>query len=517
MRAIIAPYDKTGAVELARGLLELGAEIFATGGSQRHLAEAGLDVRGISELTGFPEMLDGRVKTLHPAVHGGILARRDRPEHLAELERHGLGLIDLVAVNLYPFVETVADVNVRLEDALEQIDIGGPTMLRAAAKNFPHVLPLVDPADYAPALEALQAGEVPIEQRRRLAAKAFQHVALYDTAIAGYLRTEEAELPEELTVGLRRLSELRYGENPHQQAAFYADASSPNLAGLAAAEQLHGKQLSYVNILDADAAYGAACDFDAPAVAIVKHANPCGLAAHDDIVEAFQRALAGDPISAFGGIVAVNRPVTGELAKAIRASKHPTSGQRLFLEIIIAPEFDAEALALLQKSRDLRILRTPLLGQAGGPFELRQVVGGMLMQTRDRVADDDVELQVVTKRTPSDEELADLRFASKAVKHVKSNAIVLAKDGAITGMGAGQPNRVISVHLALRAAGDRASGSALASDALFPFPDSIEVAAEGGVRAVVQPGGSIRDDAVIAACDRLGLAMVVTGYRHFRH
>ncbi|MCH8949180.1 MAG: bifunctional phosphoribosylaminoimidazolecarboxamide formyltransferase/IMP cyclohydrolase [Chloroflexi bacterium] len=524
MRAIIAPYDKTGAVELARGLLELGAEIFATGGSQRHLAEAGLEVRGISELTGFPEMLDGRVKTLHPAVHGGILARRDRPEHLAELEQHGLGLIDLVAVNLYPFVETVADVNVRLEDALEQIDIGGPTMLRAAAKNFPHVLPLVDPADYGPVLAALRAGEVPLDQRRMLAAKAFQHVALYDTAIASYLRADaagprgdEAGLPEELTVGLRRLSELRYGENPHQQAAFYADAGSPNLVGLAAAEQLHGKQLSYVNILDADAAYGAACDFDAPAVAIVKHANPCGLAAHDDIVEAFQRALAGDPISAFGGIVAVNRPVTGELAKAIRASKHPTSGQRLFLEIIIAPEFDAEALALLQKSRDLRILRTPLLGQAGGPFELRQVVGGMLMQTRDRVADDDVKLQVVTKRTPSDEELADLRFASKAVKHVKSNAIVLAKDGAITGMGAGQPNRVTSVHLALRAAGERAPGSALASDALIPFPDSIEVAAEGGVRAVVQPGGSMRDDEVIAACDRLGIAMVVTGYRHFRH
>ena len=517
MRAIIAPYDKTGAVELARGLLKQGAEIFATGGSQRHLAEAGLEARGISELTGFPEMLDGRVKTLHPAVHGGILARRDRPEHLAELEQHGLGLIDLVAVNLYPFVETIADVNVSLEDALEQIDIGGPTMLRAAAKNFPHVLPLVDPADYAPVLEALRAGEVPLDQRRMLAAKAFQHVALYDTAIAGYLRADDAQLPEEITVGLRRLSELRYGENPHQQAAFYADAGSPTLVGLAAAEQLHGKQLSYVNILDADAAYGAACDFDAPAVAIVKHANPCGLASHDDIVEAFQRALAGDPISAFGGIVAVNRPVTGGLAKAIRASKHPTSGQRLFLEIIIAPEFDGEALALLQKSRDLRILRAPLLGQAGGPFELRQVVGGMLMQTRDRVADDDVKLQVVTKRTPSDEELADLRFASKAVKHVKSNAIVLAKDGAITGMGAGQPNRVTSVHLALRAAGERAPGSALASDALIPFPDSIEVAAKGGVRAVVQPGGSVRDDEVIAACDRLGVAMVVTGYRHFKH
>ncbi len=329
---------------------------------------------------------------------------------------------------------------------------------------------------------------------------------------------EDDTFPEEITLTLRRLSELRYGENPHQQAAFYGQVTPGEApAGLAAAEQLHGKQLSYVNILDADAAYAAACDFDGPAVAIVKHANPCGLATHADVVEAFGRALAGDPVSAFGGIVAVNRPVTGDLAKAIRASKHPTSGQRLFLEIIIAPDFDDDALALLQKSRDLRILRTPVLSCAGGRFELRQVVGGVLVQTPDRVANDDLELKVVTKRAPTDEELADLRFAEKAVKHVRSNAIVLAKDGAITGMGAGQPNRVNSVFLALRAAGERGPGSALASDALFPFPDSIEQAAEGGVRAIVQPGGSIRDDEVIAACDRLGVAMVVTGFRHFRH
>ncbi len=517
MRAILAPYDKTGAVELARGLIELGWEVYATSGSQRHLAQAGLSVRGISELTGFPEILDGRVKTLHPAVHGGLLARRDRPEHLRELEEHGLGLIDLVAVNLYPFVETVAQPDVRLEDALEQIDIGGPTMLRAAAKNFPHVLPLVDPADYAPVLEALSAKGVPLEGRRRLAAKAFQHVAVYDTAIASYLRGDAPGFPEAVTIALRKRLDLRYGENPHQEAAFYADLALPRPAGLAAAEQLHGKQLSYVNILDADAAWNAACDFEGPAVAIVKHTNPCGLAAHRDVVEAYRRALAGDPVSAFGGIVAVNRPVTGELASAIRESKHPTSGQRLFLEIIIAPGFDEEALALLRKSRDLRILRAPLVAPGAQRFELRQVVGGMLMQTPDRVADAEVELRPVTHRLPTDEELADLRFAWKAVKHVKSNAIVLAKEGAIVGIGAGQPNRVTSVHLALRAAGERAPGSALASDALFPFPDSIELAAEGGVRAVVQPGGSVRDDEVIEACDRLGVAMVVTGYRHFRH
>jgi phosphoribosylaminoimidazolecarboxamide formyltransferase/IMP cyclohydrolase len=517
MRAIIAPYDKTGAADLARGLLELGAEVYSTSGSRRHLAEAGLQVRSISELTGFPEILDGRVKTLHPAVHGGILARRDRPEHLRELAEHGLGLIDLVAVNLYPFVETVAQPDVTLEEALEQIDIGGPTMLRAAAKNFPHVLPLVDPADYGPVLETLRAGEVPREQRRRLAAKAFQHVALYDTAIASYLRDGEAGLPEAITFGLRKLFELRYGENPHQRAAFYADAGAARPAGVAAAEQLHGKQLSYVNILDADAAWNAACDFEQPAVAIVKHTNPCGLAAHPDIVEAYRRALAGDPISAFGGIIAVNRPVTGELAQAIRSSKHPTSGQRLFVEIIIAADFDKEALERLGKSRDLRILRAPLIERAAQGFEFRQVVGGMLVQTPDRVPDSDVELKVVTKRAPSEEELTDLRFAWKAVKHVKSNAIVLAKDGAIVGIGAGQPNRVNSVHLAVRAAGERAPGSALASDALFPFADNIELAAEGGVRAVVQPGGSLRDDEVIDACERLGVAMAFTGYRHFRH
>jgi len=516
MRAIIAPYDKTGAADLARGLIELGAEVYATGGTHRHLSDAGLDVHSISELTGFPEVLDGRVKTLHPAVHAGLLARRDRPEHLAELEEHGLAPIDVVAVNLYPFVETVARPGVRLEDALEQIDIGGPTMLRAAAKNFPHVLPLVDPADYAPALDALRAGGVWLEERRRLAAKAFQHVALYDTAIAAYLRAGD-ELPEALSIGMRKLIDLRYGENPHQRAAFYASTSSAERTGLAAAEQLHGKELSYVNVLDADAAWRAATDFARPAVAIVKHTNPCGLAEHDDVVEAYRRALAGDPVSAFGGIIAVNRPVTRELASAIRKSKHPTSGQRLFVEIIIAPDFDAGALELLQKSQNLRILRVPVSSLDPHRLELAQVAGGFLLQTPDEVADADVELKVVTEREPSDKELADLRFAWKAVRHIKSNAIVLAKDGAIVGMGAGQPNRVTSVYLALRAAGERAPGCALASDALFPFADSVEQAAEGAVKAIVQPGGSVRDDEVIEAADRLGVAMAFTGYRHFLH
>jgi phosphoribosylaminoimidazolecarboxamide formyltransferase/IMP cyclohydrolase len=434
---------------------------------------------------------------------------------MAELEEHGLGTIDLVAVNLYPFVETVSKPDVTLEDALENIDIGGPTMLRASAKNFPAVLTLVDPNDYEVALDALRAGEVSLDQRRKLAAKAFQHVATYDTAIASYL--VEDNLPENVTVALHKLQELRYGENPHQEAAFYESAGLGAPAGIAAAEQLHGIALSYVNILDADAAWSAVCDFEQPTVSIIKHATPCGLATGDDIIQSWNGAFLGDPMSAFGGIVGINRPVTREIAKTIRATKHPTSGQRLLLHIIIAPEYDDDALELLQKSKDLRILRAPLIDQAERRYEFRQVVGGMLMQSRDAVPDGDVELKIVTKRRPTDDEMVNLRFAWKAVKHVKSNAIVLAKNGSMVGAGAGQPNRVNSVHLALRAASERAPGSALASDAYFPFPDSIEMAAEGGIRAVVQPGGSMRDQDVIDACDRLDVAMALTGYRHFRH
>jgi phosphoribosylaminoimidazolecarboxamide formyltransferase/IMP cyclohydrolase len=356
---------------------------------------------------------------------------------------------------------------------------------------------------------------VPLEQRRHLAAKAFQHVALYDTAIAMYLRDDD--LPDALSIGLRKLFDLRYGENPHQRAAFYADAGIAKPAGIAAAEQLHGIELSYVNILDSDAAWNAACDFEAPAVSIIKHATPCGLATNDDIIEAWRRAHAADPVSAFGGIVGINRPVTKELAKEIRATKHATSGQRLLLHIIIAPAFDEAAVELLGKSRDLRLLRAPLITLDDQPFELRQVVGGMLRQSRDSVPIDQVEFKIVTERQPTEQELADVRLAWKCVKHVKSNAIVLAKDGAMVGAGAGQPNRVNSVTLALQAAGEQAPGSALASDAYFPFADSVEQAAEGGIRAIVQPGGSVRDDEVIEACNRLGVAMALTGYRHFRH
>ena len=513
MKAVISVSDKTGVVELARGLAELGFEVYSTGGTHKALAEAGVAVGSVSELTGFPEILDGRVKTLHPAVHGGILARRDQPSHMEELGRSGIDTIDLVAVNLYPFVQTVIRQDVSLEEALENIDIGGPTLIRAAAKNFPHVLVLVDPADYPRALELLRSGQASLDERRRLALKAFQHVASYDTAIAQYLRAGADAFPEALTLPLRKLFDLRYGENPHQQAAVYREESvlwGGETWGIVAAEQLHGKALSYNNFLDADAAWRAALDFAAPTAVVVKHTNPCGLACHDDLTEAYRRAVAGDPVSAYGGIVAVNRELTVAMAEEIA---------KTFYEIVVAPAFAEEALAILRKKRDLRILRVDPRAAAGcaSAPEYRRISGGFLVQEPDAFADDSIELKVVTKRAPSEEEVADLRFAWRVAKHVKSNAIVLAKDRALLGMGAGQPNRVTSVHLALRRAEERARGAVLASDAFFPFPDGVEMAAEGGVTAIIQPGGSIRDAEVIAAADAHGVAMVFTGIRHFRH
>ena len=517
MRAILSVSDKAGLIDFARGLVELGADVYSTGGTHTALASAGVPVRTLSDLTGFPEILDGRVKTLHPGVHGGILARRDRPEHLEDLARHGLQAIDLVAVNLYPFVETVSKAGVSLDEALENIDIGGPTMVRAAAKNFPHVLVVVDPADYAPVLEALRAGAVPFEERRRLAQKAFQHVALYDTAIAGFLRVmvegerapEEArKLPEAITIGLRKRLDLRYGENPHQQAALYLDQSLPGReGGIAGAEQLHGKELSYNNIVDADAAWQAVFDFEECTVAVVKHTNPCGLASHAEQTEAYRRALAGDPVSAYGGIVATNRPLSTETAREMAST---------FYEVVAAPGYEEEALTLLRKKRNLRIIEVSGGGSTAG-LQYRHVSGGMLLEDEDRAPDTDLRLATVTKREPTTEELRDLRFAWRAVKHVKSNAIVLVKDQALVGMGAGQPNRVTSVHLALRTAGERSRGSVLASDAFFPFPDGVELAAQGGVTAIIQPGGSIRDEEAIKVADEQGLAMVFTGMRHFRH
>lgn len=513
MRAILSVYDKAELPQLARGLVDLGVEIFSTGKTLRALQAESVAARSISDLTGFPEILDGRVKTLHPAIHAGLLARRDRPDHLEELRRHELRPIDLVVSNLYPFVQTVAGRQVELLTALEEIDIGGPTLIRASAKNFPSVLTVVDPADYAHVLELLRAGEAPLSERRRLAQKAFQHVAGYDAAIAEYLRGPEDLFSPQLTLAFERVQSLRYGENPHQQAAFYAERSVrfAGRRGLAAAEQLHGKELSFNNILDADAAWAAAMDFEQPTAVIVKHTNPIGLCSNDDLAEAYRRAFAADTVSAYGGILAVNRTLDEATAEATRG---------VFYEIIIAPDYEERALQRLRTRKNLRVLRIPLPETpAVGSQELdyRFVPGGLLAQTRDRVPKAEVQFRPVTQRQPTEAEFDELRFAWRAVKHIKSNAIALAAGRALIGMGAGQPNRVTSVMLAVRQAGELARGAVLASDAFFPFPDGVELAAAAGVTAIVEPGGSIRDQECIEAADRAGIAMVFSDQRHFRH
>jgi len=513
MRAILSVWDKKGLAHFARGLAELKVEIFSTGGTKKALEEAGLAVHSVSELTNFPEILDGRVKTLHPAVHGGILARRNLTSHMDQLAEKGIQTIDLVVVNLYPFLQTIAKEGVTLEEALENIDIGGPTMIRAAAKNFPDVIVVVDPADYDLVLQQLRQGEVGLEFRRKLAQKAFQHVSYYDTAVAQYLRGEEMGFPEEITIALRKYSKLNYGENPHQQAAFYVEEKPKRLGlSLVSATQLGGKELSFNNILDLDAALGVVGDFSAPTVAIIKHNNPCGLSSHLNLAEAYRRALAGDPVAAFGGIVAVNRVIDLATAKEIDKTHY---------DAIIAPQYEEEALALLKRKRDLRITALgteTLTSMAEPPFlDFRRVRGGFLVQTPDLITEGELSAKTVTQRKPTPKELQDLWFAWKAVKHIKSNAIVLAKDNALLGMGAGQPSRVVSVELALKRAGERARGSVLASDAFFPFPDGVELAAKGGVTAIVQPGGSVRDEEVIQTANKYNMAMLFTGVRHFRH
>ena len=508
MKALISVYDKSGVVEFGRQLSSAGYELISTGGTHRTLSEeGGLSVRQVADVTGSPEILDGRVKTLHPVIHGGLLARRESPEQMAELSTHGISTIDLVVVNLYPFVETVSRPSVTLDDALENIDIGGPTMLRAAAKNFPSVAVVVDPADYDWVADKLAGDGLTSDDRRGLAAKAFSHVSEYDAAVTSYLSGEEEEaLPSRLTISLDKVAGLRYGENPHQAGALYAPSGTA-VAGIAGAKQLHGRELSYNNLMDADAAWRTVSDFSEPTVAVVKHNNPCGLASRDAIVEAYLQAYEGDTVSAFGGIVAVNRTVDAATAEAM---------DPIFYEVVIAPGYDDDALAILQRKRNLRIL-TVDAGPKGTALDLRPISGGMLVQGADDIAEDPVEWKTTTEREPSATERADLAFAWKAAKHIKSNAIVFAKDRTLVGMGAGQPNRVVSVHLSQRIAGDKAKGAVLASDAFFPFPDNIELAAEAGITAIAQPGGSVRDEEVIAAADKAGLAMVFTGVRHFRH
>jgi len=508
-RALISVSDKRGAAEFARRLQALGWEIVSTGGTARLLREAGVAVTPVEAVTGFPEILDGRVKTLHPAVHAGILARRDRPEHLEALVRLGLGTFDLVCVNLYPFEETV-QAGAGLEEALEQIDIGGPAMLRAAAKNHQGVIPVCSPDDYDEVAAALAAGGLTLEQRRRLAARAFAHTAYYDAVIANHLGagTGLDPWPERTALPLVRRQGLRYGENPHQDAALYAEAPGP-AAGLPGARQLQGKELSYNNLLDAAAAWEAVVEFDRPAAVAVKHGTPCGIAVAGDARTAFQRARDADPVSIFGGIVAFNRPVDAAAAEALAD---------LFLEVVLAPGFDEEALTLLSRRKNLRLLvmdQQPGRGRLDG-WRLRSVPGGVLVQGADRARPDPASWRTVAGQVPP--ELADdLVFAWTAVKHVRSNAIVVARGGVTLGIGGGQTNRVLAARLALEHAGEGARGAVVASDAFLPFPDTVELCAQYGAAVIVQPGGSVRDEEVIEAARRLGVAMVFTGIRHFRH
>ncbi len=521
-RALLSVSDKSGLIEFARALSAHGVDLVSTGGTAKAIAAAGLKVSDVSDLTGFPEMMDGRVKTLHPKVHGGLLAIRDNAEHTKAMADHGIAQIDLLVVNLYPFEETVAK-NASYEDCIENIDIGGPAMIRAASKNHDDVTVVVEPSDYQSVLDELATnnGATTLTLRRRLAAKAYARTAAYDAAISNWFAEQlKTEAPDFRAVGGKLIEALRYGENPHQTAAFYR---TPELRpGVASARQVQGKQLSYNNINDTDAAYEAIAEFDparTAACVIVKHANPCGVAEGSNLVEAYRKALACDSTSAFGGIVALNRTLDAETAKVIT---------EIFTEVIVAPDATDEAIAIVAAKKNLRLL---LAGSLPDPraagFTAKTVAGGLLVQSRDNAVVDDMVLKVVTKRQPTEAELRDLKFAFRVAKHIKSNTIVYAKDLATVGVGAGQMSRIDSARIAARKAQDAAAemklaepmtnGSVVASDAFFPFADGLLVAIEAGATAVIQPGGSVRDDEVIKAADDAGIAMVFTGVRHFKH
>ena len=507
-RALISVSDKTGIEELARGLAGQGVELLSTGGTCAALQAAGIPVTEISGYTGFPEMMDGRVKTLHPKVHGGILGRRGVDD--AVMEEHGIEPIDAVIVNLYPFAETVARPDCTFAEAIENIDIGGPAMVRSAAKNHRGVLVVVDPADYDRVVEALATGGTDYAFRKSMAVKAFRHTARYDAMVAGYLGADEM-LPESLTLTWKRIQNMRYGENPHQAAAFYAQEG--DLGGtLAGARQLQGKALSYNNVADADAALTCVQAFEEPACVIVKHANPCGVAVAGSLADAYDRAFATDPTSAFGGIIAFNRPLDGATLDAIL--------QRQFVEVVIAPEVDADAIEVARKKKNVRLLACGAFGNRRRGLDCRRVGGGLLVQSADELCWSDAGPETVTERSPDAGELSDLAFAWKVAWFVKSNAIVYARDARTIGIGAGQMARVTSAVIAgMKAAeaGLEVPGSVMASDAFFPFRDSIDAAAEAGIRAIIQPGGSMRDREVIDAANEHGIAMVFTGVRHFRH
>ncbi|MFI9220395.1 bifunctional phosphoribosylaminoimidazolecarboxamide formyltransferase/IMP cyclohydrolase [Streptomyces werraensis] len=509
-RALVSVYDKTGLEDLARGLHEAGVELVSTGSTAAKIAAAGVPVTKVEELTGFPECLDGRVKTLHPKVHAGILADLRLADHEQQLKDLGVEPFDLVVVNLYPFRETVAS-GATPDECVEQIDIGGPSMVRAAAKNHPSVAVVTSPARYGDVLAAVRAGGFDLTTRKRLAAEAFQHTAAYDVAVASWFASEyapvdDSQFPDFLGATWERKDTLRYGENPHQPAALYVSGTG----GLAQAEQLHGKEMSYNNYTDTDAALRAAYDHDAPAVAIIKHANPCGIAVGADVAEAHRKAHACDPLSAFGGVIAVNRPVSKEMAEQVA---------EIFTEVIVAPDYEEGALEALTRKKNIRVLRAPEAPSA--PVEVKPIDGGALLQVTDRLqaeGDDPATWTLAIGEALSEAELADLAFAWKACRAVKSNAILLAKDGASVGVGMGQVNRVDSAKLAVERAGaERARGSFAASDAFFPFPDGLEILTEAGVKAVVQPGGSVRDELVVEAAKKAGVTMYFTGTRHFFH
>lgn len=511
MRALISVSDKTGIVEFAQELQEMGVEIISTGGTATRLRDNGVEVMGISEITGFPECLDGRVKTLHPAVHGGILAMRENPGHMEQISALGIACIDLVVINLYPFKETVKKPGVTLADAIENIDIGGPAMLRSAAKNHQDVVVLCDPGDYAEVIDELKAqGRVSQEKKFKLALKVFQHTAAYDAMIAEYLRREIGEdLPEQLTLTFEQTQELRYGENPHQKAHYYQDIF-PWEGALSKAIQLHGKELSFNNINDTNGALETLKEFAEPAVVAVKHANPCGVGVGYDLFDAYSKAYKADPISIYGGIVAANRPVDEMTAEEIN---------KIFIEIVIAPDFTPGALEILTKKKNIRLLKLPQMMDPAPvqEMDIKRVSGGILVQELDREVVDQAAMTVVTDRIPTEREMEELTFAMKVVKHIKSNGIVLAKEGKTIGIGPGQVNRIWAVENAIRQATEPTEGAVLASDAYFPFDDCVAAAALAGITAIIQPGGSVRDEDSIKKANELGIAMVFTGIRHFKH
>lgn len=508
-RAFLSVFDKTGVVEFAQGLVDQGFELLSTGGTQRALEQAGIPVTNVSDITGFPECLDGRVKTLHPKIHAGILAMRSNEAHMDQIQALGVGLIDVIAVNLYPFKETISKKDVSLEDAIENIDIGGPTMLRAAAKNWQDVASIVDPTDYQRVLDELKNGGVSQDTKFDLCVKVFEHTAAYDALISGYLRQQNGGgYPEKLTLTYEKAQDMRYGENPHQTAAFYREPIGTE-GTLAAAKQLWGKELSFNNINDTNGAVDCLREFQETTVVASKHANPCGVGSADNIYDAYMKAYSADPVSIYGGIVATNAEVDKKTAEEM---------VKIFLEIIIAPSFSDEALEVLKTKKNLRLLELPDITSKvkENAIELKKPMGGLLVQQIDTKLFDG-ELKVVTKRQPTEQEIEDCKFAWKLVKHIKSNGISVAKDKKSLGLGPGQVSRIWAAEAALNRAGEEANGAALASDAFFPFDDCVRLAAKHGIKVIIQPGGSVRDEESIKACDELGISMIFTGMRHFKH